>query len=114
MTSLENTETQRSGEHDPTALGVHFSKAPRRAHSFSLHEDKVIQERLVVLHQGEFCPLSGDIWLWRYFGFLGGSVVKNLPGNAGDVGSVSGSGRSPGEGGDHALQHSWTEETGGL
>ena len=62
MTSLENTETQRSGEHDPTALGVHFSKAPRPAHSFSLHEDKVIQERLVVLHQGEFCPLSGDIW----------------------------------------------------
>ena len=52
--------------------------------------------------------------LWRYFGFLGGSVVKNLPGNAGDVGSVSGSGRSPGEGGDHALQHSWAEETGGL
>ena len=31
-------------------------------------------------------------------GFLGGSVVKNPPANEGDVGSVPGSGRSPGEG----------------
>ena len=30
-------------------------------------------------------------------GFLGGSVEKNLPANAGDVGSISGIGRSPGE-----------------
>ena len=28
----------------------------------------------------------------------GGSVVKNLPAKAGDVGSIPGSGRSPGEG----------------
>ena len=31
-------------------------------------------------------------------GFLGDSVVKNLPANAGDVGSIPGSGRSCGEG----------------
>ena len=30
--------------------------------------------------------------------FPGGSVVKNLPVNAGDAGSIPGSGRSPGEG----------------
>ena len=39
-------------------------------------------------------------------GFPGGSVVKNLPANAGDprdVGSVPGSGRSPGEGNDNPL-----------
>ena len=30
-------------------------------------------------------------------GFPGGSVVKNLPANAGDAGSISGSRRSPGE-----------------
>ena len=30
----------------------------------------------------------------------GGSVIKNLPVNAGDTGSVPGSGRSPGEGND--------------
>ena len=29
-------------------------------------------------------------------GVQGGSVVKNLPANAGDVGSIPGSGRSPG------------------
>ena len=35
-----------------------------------------------------------------------GSVVKNPPANAGDVGSVSGLGRSPGEGNDNPLQYS--------
>ena len=30
--------------------------------------------------------------------FSGGSVVKNLPANALDVGSIPGSGRSPGDG----------------
>ena len=54
-------------------------------------------------------------------GLPGGSVVKNLPANAGDtgdVGSISGSGRSPGEG---MATHSsilgwripWTGEPGG-
>ena len=31
-------------------------------------------------------------------GFPGGSVVRNLPANAGDVGLIPGLGRSPGEG----------------
>ena len=31
-------------------------------------------------------------------GFTDGLVVKNLPANAGDMGSISGLGRSPGEG----------------
>ena len=39
-------------------------------------------------------------------GFPGGSVVKNLPDNAGDVGSIPGSGRSPGGGNGYALQSS--------
>ena len=33
-----------------------------------------------------------------YGGFTGGLVVKNLPANAGDVGLIPGSGRSPKEG----------------
>ena len=37
-------------------------------------------------------------------GFPGGSVVKNPPANAGDVGLTSGSGRSPGEGNGNPLQ----------
>ena len=45
-------------------------------------------------------------------------MVKNPPANAGDVGSVPGSGRSPGEGNGHLLQYSClensTEEPGRL
>ena len=44
--------------------------------------------------------------LSTYVGFLGGSVVKNPPVNAGDVGSIPGSGRSPGEGNGGPLQYS--------
>ena len=35
--------------------------------------------------------------------FSGGSAVKNLPANAGDVGSIPGSGRSPGVGNGNPL-----------
>ena len=35
-----------------------------------------------------------------------GSVVKNLPANAGDLGSIPGSGRSPGEGNGNPFQYS--------
>ena len=38
--------------------------------------------------------------------FPGGSVVKNLSVTAGDVGLISGSGRSPGEGNGNPLQYS--------
>ena len=39
-------------------------------------------------------------------GFPSGSVVKNPPANAGDTGSIPGSGRSPGEGNGNPLQYS--------
>ena len=39
-------------------------------------------------------------------GFHGGSVVKNLPANVEDAGSISGSGRSPGERNGNPLQYS--------
>ena len=38
-------------------------------------------------------------------GFLGGSVVKNPPANAGDAGSIPRSGRPPGEVNDNPLQY---------
>ena len=64
-------------------------------------------------------------------GFPGVSVVKNLPANAGDAGSIPGSGRSPAERNSNSLQYSsekakaphsstlarripWMEEPGGL
>ena len=45
-------------------------------------------------------------------------MIKNLPANAGDVGSNPGSGRAPGEGSGIPLQYSWkipwTEKPSGL
>ena len=38
--------------------------------------------------------------------FQGGSVVKNLPANAGDMGSIPESARSPGKGNGNPLQYS--------
>ena len=42
-------------------------------------------------------------------GFPGGSVIKNLPANAGDAGSIPELGKSPGEGNGSPLQYSWLE-----
>ena len=47
-------------------------------------------------------------------GFLGGTVVKNPPANAGDirdVGLIPGSGRSPGVGNGNPLQYSCWENS---
>ena len=57
----------------------------------------------------QLCVMCG---FWRFslvlspMGFPGGSMVKNLPANAGDAGSIPGSGRSPGEGKGYPLQDS--------
>ena len=42
-----------------------------------------------------------------YKGFLGGSDGKESACNAGDLGSIPGSGRSPGEGNGYPLQYSY-------
>ena len=52
-------------------------------------------------------------------GFPGSQVVENTPANAGDMDSIPGLGRSPGEGNGNPLQYSawkipWTEEPVGL
>ena len=52
-------------------------------------------------------------------GFPGGSVVKNLPAHAGDVGLIPGLRRFPGEGNSNPLQYSclgnpWAEDPGRL
>ena len=54
----------------------------------------------------------------KLLGFPRGSIVKNPPGNAGDAGSIPGSGRYTGGGHGTPLQYScleipWTEETSG-
>ena len=49
------------------------------------------------------------LYLIRNMGFHGGLVVKNLPANAGDMGSIPGLGRSSGEGNGNPLQYSCLE-----
>ena len=44
--------------------------------------------------------------LYEFLDFPGGSVVKNMPANKGDMGSIPGSGRSHGEGNGNPLQYS--------
>ena len=44
--------------------------------------------------------------LYEFLDFPGGSVVKNMPANEGDMGSIPGSGRSHGEGNGNPLQYS--------
>ena len=44
-------------------------------------------------------------------GFPGGAVIKNPPANTGDVGSIPGSGRSPGGGRGNLLQYSCLENS---
>ena len=47
------------------------------------------------------------MYLWvNLLSHTGGSVVTNLPANAGDVGLIPGSGRSRGEGNGNPLQYS--------
>ena len=47
--------------------------------------------------------------MYVLMGFPGGSEVKASASNAGDLGSIPGSGRSPGEGNGNLLQYSCLE-----
>ena len=77
-----------------------------------------------VAHQGSSVQgiFQARILEWVAVAYSRGSRVaqwQNLPANAGDVGSVPGLGRSPGEGnatysGSLAWKIPWTEEPGGL
>ena len=54
--------------------------------------------------------LDQEVWNTRLtMGFPGGSEVKASAWNAGDLGSIPGSGRSPGEGNGNPLQCSCLE-----
>ena len=62
--------------------------------------------------QSQFFHQFGDIWaslVVSYLGSRGGSDGKASACNAGDLGSIPGSGRSPGEGNGNPLQHSCLE-----
>ena len=61
----------------------------------------------ITVHTQNTVAIVTITWcLEGWLGFPGGSVVKNAPASAGDMGSIPGSGRSPGEGNGNPLQHS--------
>ena len=49
------------------------------------------------------------MFITELLGFPGGSVVNNLPANAGDTGSIPGLGRSPGKGNGNPPEYSCLE-----
>ena len=64
----------------------------------------------VQVARGKVVGIGG--WSCRALGFLVAQRLKRLPEsacNAGDLGSIPGSGRSPGEGNDNPLQYSCLE-----
>ena len=65
-----------------------------------MHEMSLVIEQISNHYQ---IPLINDQ------GFPGGSGAKNLPANAGDSGSIPGSGRFPGEGNSYKFQYSCLE-----
>ena len=54
---------------------------------------------------GKISKLQKKNKVYKQVGFPGGSVVKNLPTNAGNSGSIPGSGRSPEGGNGNPLQY---------
>ena len=78
----------------------------------SLHHKNVltyIEMEEINLERTERERRQHSIIYFKYcipMGFPGGSVVKNPPANAGDKGSIPGSGRSPGGGNGNSLQDS--------
>ena len=63
-----------------------------------------------IRHTAPLFPFESDpvirFQLTFMWGFPGGSAVKNSPSSAGDMDSIPGSERSPGEGNGNLLQHS--------
>ena len=64
---------------------------------------------LLTLKVSNFSSFVFNMGIMIKIGFPGGSVVKNPPANAGDLGSISGLGRAPGEGHGNPLQYSCLE-----
>ena len=103
---------------DPSLSPLHWSMFPRPA--VRLFYGLFLEHRLQSFPNkrytgSEFFDLLNDwnvlilsIYL-TYLGFPGGSEVKASACNVGDLGSIPGSGRSPGEGNGNPLQYSCLE-----
>ena len=59
-----------------------------------------LNDQIYISYKSQYCSCIFNL------GFHSGSVIKNPPASAGDVGSITGSGRSPGERNGNPLQYS--------
>ena len=64
------------------------------------------EDCILLLLNGKFSNILFKPTKSNMRGFPGGSVIKNIPVNAGDVGLIPGLRRSPGEGNGNPLQYS--------
>ena len=65
------------------------------------------------ISSNQFSMFAATVIFWGFFygGFPCGSAGKESACNAGDLGSIPGLGRSPGEGKDYPLQYSGLENS---
>ena len=76
----------------------------------SLFCESLLSTSVCFLHvAGDMGSFHFSSWQAQQVGFSGGSVVKNLPAKAGDVGSIPGSEGSPGGGNGNQPQYSCLE-----
>ena len=71
---------------------------------------------IIPKHSKSLSDITSHILIIPYIcenlgGFSDGAVVKNLPANSGDLGSIPGSGRAPGEGNGNPLHYSCLENS---
>ena len=83
-------------------INIIFKSAKETSYFWSGIENKNKIRAIAVFTS--YIVVYKEIW-----DFPGGSVVKNLPDNAGDMDSIPGSGRSSGEENGNALQYSCLE-----
>jgi len=100
---LQSTGSQRVG-HD-WATSLHFTSQFTGCLPITEQRENTIISISSPHHPFLFLIKEPRGWL----GFPGGSEGKASTCNAGDLGSIPGSGKSPGEGNGNPLQYSWLE-----
>ena len=97
-----------SGCHSPLGTWVGAPRAHMHKGHGDLHSEGSLPQSislLIRIHDNNVCCTFVGNQVWA----SGGSMVKNPPADAGDVGSIPGPGRSPGGGHGNPLQDSCLE-----
>ena len=72
-------------------------------------KERLFSTMTPLLHRNSLWAVFQPVTILTLWDFPGGSDGKESASNAGDMGSISGSGRSPGEGNGYPLQYSCLE-----